>query len=57
MRSGSCTMCRAGLIWMFIQLTNHSLTVQTAINPRFEEILVEYSVPEIVKTIIKGSIA
>ena len=33
---------------MFIQLTNHFLTVQTSIHPRFEEILVEYSVPEIV---------
>ena len=42
---------------MFIQLTNHFLTVQTSIHPLFEEILVEYSVPEIVKTITKGSIA
>ena len=40
---------------MFIQLTNHFLTVQAAIHPRFEEILVENSVPEIAKTITKGS--
>ena len=40
--------------WQFVQILMYS-KFQSAIHPPFEEILVENSVPEIAKTITKGS--